>query len=282
MRLCGRCGTARYCTGIEMWRCADIAQISKSLVKGISHAGAKLPNSYPLPLCAHATEKVCVKHTGCRWDEWQHAAHYNLPHCAAPHLTTRDAALCCTALQHIAPHCIVSTTRVRTHTDAFTHRSTKRTALHCTALYWHGRAQTLGCTVFLQSVACHQKSLRSPSHPGHWQRRHDRWSDEMHCYCYLTFAPSAGSASSSGSGSGSASSSGSASGSGSGSGSSKAAQPKVLSEVDQVKAKLAANAKAAAKAVEKNTKQLNKNSYQFGMEHPAGSPASPFDGTATG
>merc|ERR1711998_154526 len=54
----------------------DIAQISKSLVKGISHAGAKLPNSYPLPLCAHATEKVCVKHTGCRWSDEMHCYCY--------------------------------------------------------------------------------------------------------------------------------------------------------------------------------------------------------------
>jgi hypothetical protein len=54
----------------------DISQVSAALVKSLSESGAKLPNSYPLPLCAHGTEKSCVAHQGCKWDPWKHCYCY--------------------------------------------------------------------------------------------------------------------------------------------------------------------------------------------------------------
>merc|ERR1711937_788664 len=50
----------------------DISGETGKLVKTLGQAGARLPNSYPLPLCAHSTEAVCVKHRGCAWDPWRH------------------------------------------------------------------------------------------------------------------------------------------------------------------------------------------------------------------
>ena len=50
----------------------DLAGTSNELVDTLGVAAASLPNSYPLPLCAHGTREECVTHRGCEWDTYRH------------------------------------------------------------------------------------------------------------------------------------------------------------------------------------------------------------------